>query len=171
MMRVLTLTTPDIENGAGYRVTLWVAGCSHRCPGCHNKHTWAYDQGTPIADSKIMERVVAEVSKPYIKGLTISGGDPLAQPRESLVELVSFIRRFRELCPGKDVWIYSGFTYEELMSSDIDREVLALCDVLVDGPYVQKLRDTELAFRGSSNQRVIDLKKSSQTGEVCIVSA
>lgn len=113
-----------------------------------------------------MDRVVEAVSKPYMRGVTISGGDPLSQSHDSLIELSAFIDEFRHKCPGKDVWIYSGDTFEEAASDELKREVLEKCDVMVDGPFVAALRDTELAFRGSSNQRVIDLEKTFRTGEV-----
>lgn len=159
-MRVLTLTTPDIENGTGNRVTLWVAGCSRKCPGCHNPHTWDYNQGSELFSEEVLNRLYNEVDKPYIKGITISGGDPLDQSEESKKELLHFIKKFKVKFPMLDIWIYTGALYEDLMNDDISREILVWCDVLVDGPFIQERKQLDLAFRGSDNQRIIDLNAS-----------
>ena len=156
-MRVLTITSPDIENGLGYRTTIWFAGCSHHCPGCHNQHTWAYNQGTPLQDAAVIDKICEEVSKDYVRGITLSGGDPLSQPDENLSMLLAFLIHFKEMFPDKDIWIYSGDTYETNIEHPIKKKILSLCDVLVDGPFIKSKYDTDLAFRGSSNQRIIDL--------------
>ena len=156
--KVLTMTQPDVENGTGCRVTVWCAGCTRHCPGCHNKHTWAYDQGKPIEDPVIKERIYEAVSKDYIQGITLSGGDPLDQSYSALQELYMFITEFKRDFPEKDIWVYSGGIFEELVKTPIIRKILSKCDVLVDGPFVKDLYDPDLAFRGSSNQRIIYLK-------------
>ena len=168
-MRVLTITTPDVENGLGNRVTIWFAGCSHRCVGCHNQHTWDYNQGTPLFDEGVIEKIFSEVDKDYISGITLAGGDPLSQSDESLNELLKFIRMYKSAFPEKNIWIYSGATYESDRLHPIKNDILNLCDVMVDGPFIIALRDPDLAFRGSSNQRVIDLKKTREKGEVVIL--
>jgi anaerobic ribonucleoside-triphosphate reductase activating protein len=155
--KVLTITYPDVENGLGCRVTIWCAGCSHHCPGCHNKHTWNYNQGSCLFD--VRESIFNEVNKPFIKGITLSGGDPLDQSFSALQQLEIFIDDFKKEFPDKDIWIYSGDTFETLMQSPIKRRILKKCDVLVDGPFIQEQYDPDLAFRGSSNQRIIDLKE------------
>ena len=154
-MNVLTLTTPDIENGLGCRVTIWVAGCNRHCPGCHNKHTWAYDQGKPLLSEDVLNKIFQECKYDYIRGITISGGDPFDQSDESLNELLKFIELFKAKLPGKDIWIYSGGIYEDLMKNPIIKKILSYCDVLVDGPFIQEKKELDLDFRGSSNQRII----------------
>ena len=166
LMRVLTITTPDVENGLGNRVTIWFAGCSHRCVGCHNQHTWDYNQGTPLFENGVIDKILEEVNKDYILGITLAGGDPFSQSEESLKELLGFIRMFKSSFPRKDIWVYSGATYESDILHPTKKEILNMCDVMVDGPFILALRDPDLAFRGSSNQRIIDLKKSKEKGEV-----
>ena len=156
-MNVLTVTSPDIENGLGYRTTIWFAGCSHHCPGCHNQHTWAYNQGTSLLSPAVLDKIYEEVKKDYVRGITLSGGDPLSQPDENLKVLLTFLIQFKEEFPDKDIWIYSGDTYETNLEHPIKKEILSLCDVLVDGPFVQCKYDPDIAFRGSTNQRIIDL--------------
>ena len=165
-MRVLTITTPDVENGLGYRLTIWFAGCSHRCPGCHNQHTWDYNQGTPLMEKVVQDKIYEEVNKQYIAGITLAGGDPLSQSDESLKILLKFLQEFKEKQPDKDIWIYSGAVYDSDILHPIKKEIIDLCDVMVDGPFIIKLLDPDLAFRGSSNQRIIDLKKTREKGEV-----
>lgn len=159
-MNVLTLTTPDIENGFGCRVTVWVAGCNRHCPGCHNPHTWLYNQGKKLLSDEVMDKVFAECNHHYIKGITISGGDPFDQDEASLNELLVFIKEFKLEFPDKDIWIYSGGLYEDFIHNDTIREILLWSDVLVDGPFIQEKKILDLPFRGSTNQRIIDLKKS-----------
>jgi len=168
-MRVLTITTPDVENGLGNRVTIWFAGCSHRCVGCHNQHTWDYNQGTPLFDEGVIEKIFSEVDKDYIAGITLAGGDPFSQSDESLNELLKFVRMYKSAFPEKNIWVYSGATYELDSLHPIKNDILNLCDVMVDGPFILALRDLDLAFRGSSNQRVIDLKKTKEKGEVVLL--
>lgn len=152
-MRYLDVTYPDINNGLGFRVTVWVAGCTHQCPGCHNPWTWDYNQG----EKDVWNRIKEGMDKPYIKGLTVSGGDPLCQSNESLTELKELLVKVKEEWPDKDIWLFTGYRYEEIKDKEECMDVLKLVDVLVDGPYVKKKRDTTLAFRGSSNQRILRL--------------
>lgn len=156
-MNIIDITSPDVNNGTGFRVTLWVAGCTHKCKGCQNPHTWNYKQGKPL--HKFWKKVKTELDKPYIAGLTLSGGDPLDQSRKDLIELYFFLKKVKRVFPDKDIWIYSGYTYEELQKSFFKKLVLSQCDILVDGPYNCYLRDTSLSFRGSSNQKIINLPK------------
>lgn len=157
-MNVLTLTSPDIENGLGCRVTIWVAGCNRHCPGCHNPHTWDYNQGESLLSEKVLDKIFSEVDFDYIQGITISGGDPLDQKDSSLNDLLTFIKMFKEKYPKKDIWIYSGGIYEELIKNTIIKDILSYCDILVDGPFIQDLKQLDLPFRGSTNQRIIKLK-------------
>ena len=155
-MKILNITSPDVNNGTGFRVTLWVAGCSHHCRGCHNPESWDYNQGKSLRE--VRKDLFDRLDKSYIQGLTLSGGDPLAQSRKSLLELYFLLRRIKKKFPNKDIWIYSGYTHEEILQDKFKKLVLSLCDVLVDGLYRYALRDTSLPFRGSSNQRIIYLK-------------
>ena len=154
-MKYVSITTSDVNNGLGCRVTLWVSGCTHHCKQCHNRKTWSFNSGKQY-NEKVEEVLFDEIDKPYIKGLTLSGGDPLDSPDGVLELLKHFRDRFGDT---KDVWIYTGYTYE--YCKEHFSEILELADILVDGMYDCTKRDTSLAFRGSSNQRVIDLK----TGE------
>ena len=155
-MKILNITSPDVNNGTGFRVTLWIAGCSHHCRGCHNPESWDYNQGKPLRE--VRKDLFDKLDKSYIKGLTLSGGDPLAQSRRNLLELYFLLRRIKKKFPNKDIWIYSGYTHEEILQDKFKKLVLSKCDVLVDGLYKYALRDTSLPFRGSSNQRIIYLK-------------
>ena len=155
-MKILNITSPDVNNGTGFRVTLWVAGCSHHCRGCHNPESWDYNQGKTLRE--VRKDLFDKLDKSYIKGLTLSGGDPLAQSRRNLLELYFLLRRIKKKFPNKDIWIYSGYTHEEILQDKFKKLVLSQCDVLVDGLYRYALRDTSLPFRGSSNQRIIYLK-------------
>lgn len=150
-MRYLTLTKPDINNGSGCRVTVWVAGCSHHCMGCHNPETWDYEQGK----KSIWSELKVALDDPHMFGVTFSGGDPLAQDDSSLEELNVLIDKVRENFPEKDIWLFTGDLYEEAMQHPIKAEIINKCDVLVDGPFKITLKDLSLPFRGSSNQRII----------------
>ena len=153
-MKYINITSPDVNNGEGCRVTIWFAGCPHHCPGCHNSSTWSYNQGKEM-DDDFYEKIILLLKKPYIKGLTLSGGDPLGQSEEDLKELYNFVRWVKRKTPQKDIWIYTGYTKENLKGVQLD--ILEYCDVLVDGPFIQELCDKTLPFRGSSNQRIIQL--------------
>ena len=163
-MRILKITSPDICNGLGNRVTVWVAGCSHHCPHCHNQHTWNYNIGTDISIKenygKVFSVICEQLDRNIIKGVTFSGGDPLSQSDESLNILYNLITDIKDKYENKDIWIYSGDLYENDMTNGIKSKILSKCDVLVDGPFVFEKRDLKLPFKGSSNQRVIDLKHS-----------
>lgn len=153
-MRFVAITQADVNNGNGCRTTLWAAGCNHHCPGCHNSWTWDYNQGKNWVDIK--DRLYKNLSKPYIKGLTLSGGDPLDQSPDDLEDLIYILSTIRKDFPDKDIWLYTGYVYEDL--NDLQRKVLEYVDVLIDGPYIQKQHDMTLPFRGSKNQRILYMK-------------
>lgn len=155
-MKYLKITGPDVNNGDGCRITLWLPGCTHKCPGCHNAHTHDYNQGFKFNESTF-EELVERLNKPYIQGLTISGGDPLDQSNEVLDDLYSLLYRLRNRLPGKDVWLYTGFYIDKLGPKQID--VVDMCDVVVDGPFIESQRDISLPFRGSENQTIIKILK------------
>ena len=153
-MRYLSVTSPDINNGTGCRVTVWVAGCSHCCKGCHNPETWDYNQGKTMT-GEVWNQLHDALSNPHIFGVTFSGGDPLAQNEKSLIELSKLIDTIKDEFPTKDIWLYTGDVYEDIIQDPLKKEIIDKCDVLVDGPFKLYLMDLSLAFRGSSNQRVI----------------
>lgn len=142
----------DIANGPGVRVSLFVSGCRNHCKGCFNPETWDFDYGRPF--TRETEDEIIEALRPsWIQGLSILGGEPTEE--ENAAVLIPFLKRVRAVLPDKDIWLYSGYTYEALR----DKEILTLADVLVDGPFLLELKDAGLAFRGSRNQRIIDLRE------------
>jgi anaerobic ribonucleoside-triphosphate reductase activating protein len=153
-MKYSEITYPDVNNGEGCRVTLFVSGCSHRCKGCHNPETWNFDFGKDFNDD-VKIRLFDIVSKPYIKGLTLSGGDPLDSYDDVLELVKEFRNRFGET---KDIWVYTGYVIDDLLNLNKE-EILEYIDVLVDGEYIEEQRDVSLAFRGSKNQRIIKIKE------------
>jgi anaerobic ribonucleoside-triphosphate reductase activating protein len=153
-MKYSEITYPDVNNGEGCRVTLFVSGCSHRCKGCHNPETWNFDFGKDFNDD-VKNRLFDIVSKPYIKGLTLSGGDPLDSYDDVLDLVKEFRNRFGET---KDIWVYTGYVIDDLLKLNKE-EILEYIDVLVDGEYIEEQRDVSLAFRGSKNQRIIKMRE------------
>lgn len=145
----------DVNNGNGVGATLFVQGCSHHCKGCHNQSTWDKSKGIPFTQS-IYDELFNELSKKHISRLTLSGGDPLDN-----VELSYFVSKdIKNLYPEKELWIYTGYKYEEIIHQDKYKSLLKLCDVLVDGEFRIEEKDLRLQFRGSRNQRIIDVQKS-----------
>lgn len=160
-MRYHNITTDDMLNGDGLRTVLWTAGCTHRCIGCHNPITWDIDGGIPFdeaAEQELFEKLAPE----HISGLTFSGGDPL-HPRNR-GEVTRLARKCRELFPEKTIWLYTGFLWEDISSLDI----VPLLDVVVDGEFVKSLFDARLHWKGSSNQRVIDVKATLSLGKTVL---
>jgi len=158
MVRVLDIIEDTMVDGPGFRTSIYCAGCRHGCPGCHNPQSWGFDQGREMTTRQLMAIITAD---PYAN-VTFSGGDPMYQAA-GFAELAHAIHNETQ----KDIWCYTGFRYESLISHD-QRELLEHVDVLVDGPYVERLRDSDLLFRGSSNQRLIDVPKSLYAGEVVL---
>lgn len=157
----------DIANGLGVRVSLFVSGCNHKCEGCFNQIAWDFNYGK-LFDKTVEDEIIAALKQPHIKGLTILGGEPL-DPKNQ-VGLINFVKRIRKELPDKDIWCFTGYTLEtDLLVGkahiDITYELLNMIDVLVDGKFELDKKDITLLFRGSSNQRVIDLKKSLLNGK------
>ena len=161
-MKYHDITKDDMKNGDGLRVVLWVSGCPHHCKGCHNPITWDPDDGI-IFDEKAKQEIYNELDKDYISGLTISGGDPLAP--YNFLDVCEFVQEVKEKYPNKTIWIYTGYKYGELLNRDflITEGLFNNIDVLVDGEFIESLKDNKLLWKGSSNQRVIDTKKSDET--------
>lgn len=161
----------DIANGEGVRVSLFVSGCTHHCPGCFNQDTWDFGYGKEYTDETERE-ILDALSPEYVNGLSLLGGEPF-EPQNQQV-LVQLLRKVREQYPEKNIWCYTGYLYDkELLSESRARceytdEMLSMIDVLVDGRFVEALKDIRLVFRGSSNQRIIDVKKSMESGEIIL---
>ena len=159
----------DTANGEGVRVSLFVSGCTHHCPGCFNQDTWEFDYGKEYTQ-ETEEEILTALAPGYINGLSLLGGEPF-EPRNQEV-LVRLLRKVKERYPEKNIWCYSGYLFDkELLGESRARceytdEMLSMLDVLVDGRFVEALKDIRLVFRGSSNQRVIDVKKSLETGTI-----
>ena len=156
----------DVANGPGVRVSLFVSGCSHRCEGCFNPETWSFDFGVPFGETE-MEKILSFLDKDHIRGLSLLGGEPFEPENQTAV--LELVKRVRERLPHKTIWCYSGYLFEELFAGSVgdhSRELLELLDVLVDGPFVLAQKDLGLRFRGSSNQRIIDVPASLAAGVV-----
>lgn len=161
----------DIANGEGIRTSLFVSGCTNHCQGCFNKEAQDFNYGqlyTPETEQAILE----QVSKPYVAGLSILGGDPLCQNNASLTRLIELVNSVHDL--DKTVWLWTGFVWEtfmcmtDVLRSSLLYDLLTSCDIVVDGPFIEAQKDLTLAFRGSSNQRIIDVPKTIQTGKVVL---
>lgn len=159
-MNYQTITYPDVNNGLGCRVTLWVSGCHWHCKGCHNPETWDPQSGRKFT-FVALSQITCILSKPYMRGLTISGGEPL----DSLDTINVILEEIKRDFPDKDIWLYTGYVWEDLDDSKYDK-VKQYVDVIVDGLFQLDKRDTSLAFRGSTNQRIIDVKKSVETNSI-----
>ena len=164
----------DIANGLGVRVTLFVSGCRNRCEGCFQPQTWDFGYGKPFT-AETQDEIIGMLAPDYINGLTVLGGEPM-EP-ENQRELLPFLKRVRAAYPGKDIWIFSGFTFEELTEgndrcrTEVTNEILSLSDVLVDGRFVLAEKSIALTFRGSANQRILDVKKSLAAGRAVWLEA
>lgn len=164
----------DIANGEGVRVSLFVSGCTNRCEHCFQPQTWDFHYGTPFTE-EVEDSILEMLRPPYIDGLTLLGGEPF-EPQNQAV-LLPFVERVRKAYPQKNVWAFSGFTFEELTTRgshphcEQTLPLLSLIDVLVDGRYVEEKKDITLRFRGSSNQRLIDLPATLQTGKIVLWDA
>ena len=159
MISVLDIVEDTMVDGPGFRTSIYCAGCRHACPGCHNPQSWDFSGGHPMSTEQIMRIIEAD---PYAN-VTFSGGDPMYQP-EGFTELARAIRQRT----SKDIWCVTGFTFETLINNPRHRQLLELIDVLVDGPFIKSLRDESLLFRGSSNQRLIDVPASLKAGKVVL---
>lgn len=165
-MNISGFVEETIVDGLGLRSTLYVSGCTHNCPGCHNPETHDFKYGKDYYDE--IDNIMKKIEKTYdiLDGITISGGDPLHM--NNLVCVYDFIYRLRKNYPKLNIWVYTGYTLEELFqrANDLTTSILHNIDVLVDGRYVEELRDLDISFRGSSNQRIIDLNKTFKESKI-----
>ena len=160
----------DVANGPGIRVSLFVSGCPHACPGCFNEIAWNYEYGEKYTE-EVEEKILKAVSKAEIQGLSLLGGEPLYPA--NLRALLPLLRKLKERLPKKDIWCYSGYTYEELLSREGEEkkeleELFSYLTVLVDGRFIESEKDITLLFRGSKNQRLILMDETSRRGEVVL---
>ncbi len=177
-MNYIKITKYDIANGTKVRVVLWVSGCNIHCNNCQNPETWDFNSGK-LFDDNAMQELLKALNHDWISGLTLSGGHPLEYKNLSVV--YDIIKTVKEKFPNKDIWLYTGYTlsinnfttlYKGLSQKDIEHnyinQILCLCDVVVDGPYIESQRDLTLAFRGSKNQRLIDVKKTIAQNQIIL---
>lgn len=190
-MNYHNLTYPDMNNGSGLRVVLWLSGCSHKCKGCQNPQTWDANSGIPF-DESAKEELFRELDKDYISGLTLTGGDPLFESNlDGMLDLVTEVNeryntpqdtnRIRLSSPQKSIWLYTGYEFNEIFGDnqfeDLGNgyckwtkraDIVSRCNILVDGKYIDSKRDLTLPYRGSDNQRLIDVKQSLQKGKMVL---
>lgn len=160
MIRYAQIVRDTVVDGIGLRDTLYVTGCPHNCPGCHNKALQDPNYGEGVTKSQMLELLLESDND-----LTISGGEPFEQSKELYLLLVEY----KKQRPQSNIWIYSGYTFEEIKKNDDKFKLLSLCDVLVDGKFIEKKKNLALLFRGSSNQRIIDIKASLQNDDIVLL--
>lgn len=158
-MRVVDIVDGTSVDGPGLRTTIYFAGCNHHCPGCHNPHTWNFDAGIEMSRQEIIDRIVENDFD-----VTFSGGDPMYQSSD----ILPLARQIKSL--GKTIWCYTGFLFEEILSSPEMSSLLPYINVVVDGQFIESLKDTDLIFRGSSNQRIIDVGATLASGNIVIAN-
>lgn len=164
-MNYAAIKTYDIANGPGVRTVLFVSGCTRHCKDCFQPQTWDFDYGEPFTQ-EVTGQVLQTLAPPQIAGLTLLGGEPFEpRNRPAVLELV---RQVRAAYPQKTIWAFTGFLYEELADEPVAREIFSMLDVLVDGPFVAAQKNLTLRFRGSENQRLIDMKQTLQAGHVVL---
>lgn len=155
----------DTANGTGIRSTLFVSGCTHKCKGCFNQDYKHFRYGHPWT-KEIEDKFIEHIKNPNVHGVTILGGEPMDQVRDNdLKDLVCHIKEET----GQNIWIYSGYTFEEIMMHKKTKEILKYCDILVDGPFIEEQKDLRLRFKGSKNQRIIDVQKTLSEGKVTLL--
>ena len=172
-MNYATIKWTDIANGEGVRISLFVSGCTHRCKNCFNEVAWDFTYGD-LFDETVENKIIQELASDYIAGISLLGGEPLEPQNQKA--LLPFIKKIKNAYPDKTIWCYTGFVFDEKSgllketqkNTEWTKELISMFDVLVDGAYIEELKDIRLKFRGSSNQRVIDVKKSLSKGE-CVL--
>ena len=175
-MNYLGIDKTSISNGPGVRVVLWVSGCSIHCRGCQNQESWDFHAGKPFDDTSKLELFDA-LNKQYIKGITISGGHPLEN--NNVEDVYLLLKEIKEKFPTKDIWLYTGYTWGQIfptvcldvfnINNMYRQSVVEMCDVLVDGQYIEEQRDITLKFRGSKNQRLIDVKETLKQNKIITI--
>ena len=166
-MRYNLIRKMDISNGPGVRVSIFMQGCAFHCKNCFNKETWDFEGGDELTD-EVIDRVIELCGEEYVQGLSILGGEPM-HPK-NIAGTTKIAKAFKTVYPNKNLWVWSGFTFEVLQKRKDAQEVLTLIDTLVDGQYKDELHDFRLEWRGSSNQRVIDVQKTLKKGEIVLLT-
>ena len=170
-MNYADIKVADVANGKGVRVSLFVSGCTHHCKGCFNSQAWDFNYGKEFTEEDI-NRIINELDHPYIAGLSLLGGEPLEHVNQK--GILPLLKRFKEKFPDKNVWCYSGYTFDKDIVGNMfnkwpeTKEVMSYIDVLVDGKFEEDKKDLNLKFRGSSNQRIIDVQKSLKENKVIL---
>ena len=170
-MNYATIKSRDIANGPGVRVSLFVSGCTHRCPGCFNQEAWDFNYGQPF-DQTVIDRILRDLDADYVTGLTLLGGEPFEPQNQG--PIVELLRQVKAKYPDKSIWAFSGYLFDgdilsgRLGDPEVTREYLSYLDVLVDGPFVAARKNLTLRFRGSDNQRLIDVPASLKSGTVVL---
>lgn len=173
-MNIANIKYNDIANGLGIRTTIFVSGCTNHCKGCFQPETWDFDYGEPFSE-EIRDKILDSIKKDTCDGLTVLGGEPFEPSNQK--DLLPFLKTVKTDCPEKTIWMYTGFLYDSLLPGgihhvkDITDQILSLADILVDGPFIEARKNIMLPFRGSENQRIIDLKKSTLSGSVVLLNA
>lgn len=162
-MNYANIKYTDISNGDGVRTSLFVSGCNHHCKGCFNECAWDFSYGDEFT-SDVFIKISESLDSYYISGLTILGGEPLDP--NNINEVCSIVKGIKNIHKDKSIWIYTGYLYEDLINIPIFNEICEYIDVLVDGKFIQELYDISLKFRGSSNQRIIDIKQTKLNNEI-----
>jgi anaerobic ribonucleoside-triphosphate reductase activating protein len=170
-MNYAEIKMPDIANGPGCRVSLFVSGCTHHCPGCFNQVTWDFNYGSPFTQ-ETEDELIEHLKVPYIQGLTLLGGEPFEHENQKC--LLPFLKRVKKEVPNKSIWAFSGYVIEDMLEGKMKewpetKEILSMIDVLVDGEFKEELKDITLEFKGSSNQRTIDVQETLKRGEIVLV--
>ena len=153
-MNYASIVKADIANGEGFRVSLFVTGCLRNCPGCFNKQAKDPAFGKKF-DDEAKQKIFAELDNEWCEGLSVLGGEPMSRLSDNRAQVIAFCKEVKEKYPNKDIWMWSGYTMEELMSMPDTKDIFKYIDVLVDGPFVQEKKDLSIPFRGSSNQRIL----------------
>lgn len=157
-MNYASIVRADIANGTGFRVSLFVSGCSRNCKGCFNKEAQDPSFGKPF-DDQAKEKIFKELSNEWCHGLSLLGGEPMSKLSDNRKQVIAFAAEVKEKFPEKDIWMWSGYTFEELFNDETSRDIFKWIDVLIDGPFEEDKKDPSLAWRGSSNQHVINIKE------------
>lgn len=171
-MNYATIKDNDIANGLGIRVSLYVSGCTHRCKGCFNAIAWDFDYGNEFSKD-VEDMILEKLKKTHIRGLTLLGGEPMETQNQ--LALAPFLERVKRELPQKDIWCYSGYTYEQLCDpshrahTPVTEKILSMLDVLVDGKFIEEQKSLKLKFRGSENQRLIDMKQTLTQNKIVLL--
>ena len=165
-MKYADIKIADVANGEGVRVSLFVSGCNHHCKGCFNAQAWDFNYGNEFTEKEI-DKIIEELDHPYVAGLSLLGGEPLEYANQK--GLLPLLRKVKEKFPDKNIWCYTGYTYEAMLKNPKMKKLLSEVDVLVDGKFILEERSLNIYYRGSRNQRVIDVPKSLKQERVVLI--